>query len=192
MWPKNAKASAGRTLGWLSGRHPRYCARGHPEIVRGESRREWLNQPHDDGLRRSDRSGYMPSRSWAHMRRGFSASRFCRASGPTPDRVDGHQCGGGGRRAGSRRRRPLLVARRRVGAQDGLARGHPAHGGAERRVHVGDPCVFPHRSRQCGGEESVDRTLLCSRRRTAADSNAGHTSLAKSACVVGCPATRRA
>ena len=57
-----------------------------------------LNQPHDDGLRRSDRSGYMPSRSWAHMRRGFSASRFCRASGPTPDRVDGHQCGGGGRR----------------------------------------------------------------------------------------------
>ena len=47
-------------------------------------RREWFNQPPDDGLRRSDRSGYMPSRSWAPMRRGFSASRFCRASGPTP------------------------------------------------------------------------------------------------------------
>jgi hypothetical protein len=57
---------------------------------------------------------------------------------------------------------------------------------------VGDPCVVPHRSRHCGGEEFVDRTLFCSRGRTAADSNAGHTGLARSACVVGCPATRRA
>ena len=30
----------------------------------------------------------------------------------------------------------------------------------------------------------MDRTLFCSRRRTAADSNASHTSLAKSACVI--------
>ena len=103
-----------------------------------------------------------------------------------PDRVDGHQCGGGGRRAGTRRPRPLLVTRRWVGAQDGLARGDPAHRGAERRVPVGDPCVVPHRSRHGGGAEFVDRTLFRSRGRTAADSNAGHTGLARSACVVGC------
>src|SRR5437762_5173883 len=37
--PRKPKASAGRTLGKLLGRHPRYCARGHPEIARGVTTR---------------------------------------------------------------------------------------------------------------------------------------------------------